>query len=198
MEKQQKIQQAIEAHMNNTGDSQNVLAAKMDVSPATLSNMRAGKWANISPAMWNKVAAFLGIREAWTLFETPNFLRVRKVCQDAQQHHKMLAVAAFTGAGKTTALKEYAAKNPNTYYVLCTLVMGRKELVSAILRAMGLEQVGTVAAGLAAISAKLNETTDPLLILDDAGKLPDGILPIVQIIQDSTEGQALCWPARST
>jgi DNA transposition AAA+ family ATPase len=186
MEKQQKIQQAIVAHLANTGDSQNTLAKKIDVSEATLSNIRNGKWANISPAMWNKIAAFLGVREAWTVFKTPNFISVCEVCADAQQAHKMLCVAAFTGAGKTTALREYAAKNPNVYYVLCTMTMGQKDLVGAILRSMGLENPGTVNSGLAAICAKLNETTDPLLLLDDAGKLKDGLLPIVQIIYDQT------------
>lgn len=190
MDYQNKIVAAIEAHIINTGDSQNALAAKLDISAATVTAIKQGKWQNISPAMWNKVASFFELREDWQLFATPNFNRVTKLCDDAQQQHKMLAVAAFTGSGKTTALREYVRKSPNAYYFLCTAVMGRKEFVRGVLRSMGLEDAGNIAACIQTICERLNEASSPLLILDDAGKLGDSILPVIQIIYDATEFRA--------
>ena len=190
MELQNKIQAAIEAHLGHTGDSQNALAAKLDVSPATVTSIKQGKWQNISPAMWNKVASFFELREDWQLFETPNYVRVRNLCQDAQKSHKMLAVAAFTGSGKTTALREYVRKNTNAYYLLCTAVMSRKGFVRGILRAMGLEQAGSIEDGMEAIIGRLNEATAPLLVLDDVRKLSDSVMRMIQTIYDGTEFRA--------
>jgi DNA transposition AAA+ family ATPase len=191
MERNQQIQAAIEAHITGTGDSQNQLAFKIGVSPATLSNIRAGKWASIAPAMWNKIATFLGVQdEAWPLFETPNYRRVMKVCDDAQQQHKMLGISDYTGGGKSTALRTYAKTNPASYYVLCTTVMGRRQFVGAILQSMGLPDAGNIAAGIEAITERLNEVGTGLLILDDAGKLSDQNLLLVQVIYDQTEFQA--------
>ena len=87
MDYQNKIVAAIEAHIINTGDSQNALAAKLDISAATVTAIKQGKWQNISPAMWNKVASFFELREDWQLFATPNFNRVTKLCDVAQQQH---------------------------------------------------------------------------------------------------------------
>ena len=191
MERQELIQAAIEAHMTGTGDSQNTLAFKMGVSAATVSNIRSGKWAAIAPPMWNKIASFLGVQaEAWPLFETPNYRRVLNVCQDSQEHHKMLGIADYTGGGKSTALRTYAKQNPNCYYVLCTTIMGRRQFVQAILQSMGLEDAGNIAAGVQTITERLNEVGTGLLILDDAGKLSDMNLLLVQVLYDQTEFQA--------
>jgi DNA transposition AAA+ family ATPase len=194
MEKQQKIKQAIEDHIRNTGDSQNVLRTKIGISSATLSHIRTGKWDAIADGMWNKVGAFFGLREDWQLFGTPNFNSIHKVCRDAKKNRRMVAVSAFTGAGKTTALKTYAAKTPNSYYVLCTTLMTRRTFVQAVLQSMGLEDAGNLDRGFKAICERLNEAEAPLLIFDDAGKLASpqrvSVLQLVQLICDETEGQA--------
>jgi DNA transposition AAA+ family ATPase len=190
------IQVAIESHLKNTNDSQNTLANKIGgVSPATLSQIRQGKFAQLSDRMVARLASYFGITGGedvaeWQTFETRNYQIIHSACQDAKENCRMLAIAGYTGAGKTTALKAIARTQPNVYYVLCNAVMSRKEFIRAVTQAMGIEPEGSISANLDAITGRMLGTEKPLLVLDDAGKLSDANLRLIQIIYDATEFSA--------
>lgn len=185
----QQIQQAIEEWLRNKNDSQNQLAKQIGISAAHLTNVRKGYWEKLSEKQIISLKNFFQL-DGWHVRNTPNLASITKLADDAQSNARMLAVAGFTGAGKTTALKHYATKQPNTYYVLSTFFMGRKDFLKAIQRSMGLDVEGSVSTMCYAITEHLKRLDSPLLIIDDAGKLTDANYRMLQVIYDETEFHA--------
>jgi hypothetical protein len=186
------------------------------ISPATISQIVNGKHDLISDKMWNLISVFLDYRtgdtqgmatvedikagalydpathslKKWVIEKTDNFNAISKRCMEAQTQSRFRAVSGFTGAGKTTALKNYASNTENTYYLLCTRSMNAKEFISSLLRVLGIQFDGTMYRCLEAVKERLNKIAKPLLILDDAGKLNDNCLRLIQEIYDATEFHA--------
>ncbi len=181
---QQEIQEAL-----NSGVSQNKLADQIGVSAATLINVRRGEWDNISDAMLMKLRGYFRIND-WKTYETTNMKAIMELCNDAAINKKFMAVCGYTGAGKTTALRRYAGKNPDAWYVLGTTIMTQKSFLTAILKSMGIHEGQSIADKMALICKELNTKNKSLLIIDDAGKLNDNIMRLIQIIYDETEDNA--------
>ena len=84
------------------------------------------------------------IKKEWKLKVTPNVNAINDLCNDAQENSRYMAAIGKTGLGKTEALKQYAKKNANTYYMLCTITMGRKDFLSSLAEAIGLQVEGSI------------------------------------------------------
>ncbi len=163
------------------------------ISSANVSHITSGKWPNvtISDTIWRNLAKAIGFNmNAWQIVGTQNFNKIQQLCEDAQVNSRMLAVAGFTGAGKTTALRKYAEATPNTYYVHCNRLMARKEFLKAIQAALSIDHEGSISDRMRSIVTKLRSLERPLLILDDCAKLNDANMLMIQIIYDETEFQA--------
>lgn len=187
----EKIQDAIETALK-AGTSQNVLAKKIGISASIVINIRRNEWETISDRMENKIAAYFKIQmeDQWPLHNTWNLKAISRVCDEARTRSRFLGIAAYTGAGKTKALMHYAHTTPNTYYVLCTVIMSRKSFLFAVMRAMGLNESGSITHVTNRIISRLNGVDKPLLIIDDAGKLSHGIYRVIQLLYDQTEHRA--------
>lgn len=175
-----------------TASSQNEAARQLDISPAHLINFRDGKWDKISEKVFNLVATQVGVK-TWKDANTVNFSLAVNLLTNAQQYSRFLALIGATGTGKTHALKLYARKNSNAYYMMCDSEMNKKRFMQAILQAVGVrpDDAGSNTGDyIDAICRKLNGEVTPLLILDDAGKISDALLRVIQIIYDRTEGRA--------
>jgi DNA transposition AAA+ family ATPase len=181
-----QVQEAVKERLA-TGVSLNKLARQFDMSPAQLSNIRDGNAQSVSEALIKKLAGEMRL-DTWKLRETIPHQMITKVCQDARDNCRMLAVSGYTGAGKTTTLKRQEAKMPGTYYVLATALMNQVQLLTEICRACGVEGGGNKMEMIGAIIKALNSAPDALLIIDDAGKLNDANMRLIQIIYDRTEG----------
>ncbi|RMF46273.1 MAG: hypothetical protein D6751_05520 [Deltaproteobacteria bacterium] len=172
--------------------SQNEAANKLGISPSHLINFRDGHWKAVSRKMFNKLAGLAGVNN-WGTYQTENLLLATSVAAAAQDESRMLALVGFTGSGKTHALRLYGMRTRNAYYMLAHSEMNKKMFLTAMLKALGvrIEEAGhTVGLMLDAVVRKLQAETQPLLIIDDAGKLTDSNLRIIQIIYDRTEGHA--------
>ncbi len=172
-----------------SGISQNKLAEQIGISAATLISVRRGEWENISESMLQKLRGHLRIND-WKIYETTNLKAITELCRDASENKKFMGLAGFTGAGKSTALRKYATKNPNTWYILGTTIMTQRTFLTAILRSMGISEGQAIQDKMSIIIREMNNNTDSLLIIDDAGKLTDNILRLIQIIYDETEDNA--------
>ena len=95
-----------------SGGSQNRLAKQLGINAGTLSFIKNAQWDNISDQMVAKLRAQLRL-DNWQLRATQNFNLISKLCEDARTKHRFLAVAGYTGAGKTTALRHYANCDEN-------------------------------------------------------------------------------------
>ena len=172
--------------------SQAEAARMLAVSDSHLISLRDGKWENISRRLFNKMVGLAGL-SSWATQITQGFERVAAVADEAQGGARMIALCGFTGAGKTHALREYADANPNCYYLLTTALMSRLAFAEALARACGVREADmgvTPRTIIEAVIDKLNRVDQPLVILDDFGKVTDDIVRMVQIIYDATEGNA--------
>ena len=181
--------QATITQILSQGVSQNQLATRIGISPATIIAIRNDDWSKISTRMFNKLMAYFNI-DNWNIRRTTNFNKIFDVCQDAKLNKRMLAISGYTGSGKTTALRKYATSHPEVYYVLATSIMTKRSFLREIQRSMGIQEGTSIQDMMSSITSVMNQAENALLIIDDAGKLSEVILRLIQIIYDSTEYRA--------
>lgn len=187
-EQKQQIAAEIELILSSGKISQNQLSHKVGISPAHLINVRdKEKHGLVSSRTWQRLNAYFS---SWKEIATYNLNGCVSVCRDAQENARMLGIYGETGYGKTTALKHYARKNQNAFYVLADCMMSRKGFLKAIAESLGIESEGTAEALKFLIIARLNALESPLLMIDDAGKLDDKNFRVIQILFDATEGNS--------
>ena len=121
----------------------------------------------------------------WQLVRTSNLDTIHAICNDASKTHKMVGIIGYTGAGKTKALTSYLS-NPNTFYVVCKKTMKPKQFFQKILLVMGINYSGTIYELIERISEELNSLENPLLIIDEAGKLTHTMMLYLHDLRDST------------
>lgn len=189
-----QIMTAIMAEMKAKSLSQNAWAAKKGISKSHLSNvLNPDKWDFVGDRTWNEL---LGKVEATTsenkIQNTSNVRMINNACADAQRNRRVVAIAGYTGAGKTTALKNYDANNANTHYVVCRSSFGTKDLLMNIAASMGVQAKGGRALDLEeAIIEHINHTPDTLIILDSVSKIrKDAALQLIGDLCEATEGRA--------
>lgn len=169
--------------------SQNELARKMQISAATVIAIKGGDWEKVSDKMVRQCRAYFRLDD-WAIRNTRNFSRIKELCDDARTNRRMVAAAGYTGAGKTTSLKHEAANNPGTYYVLAKPYHKPRSFMQAIQRAMGIGEGYSTAEIIGLVTARMLNTDNCVLLIDDAGKLNSDCMRIIQCLYDDTEGQA--------
>ncbi|MEL6805619.1 MAG: AAA family ATPase, partial [Bacteroidota bacterium] len=163
---------------------------------AQMSNiLNPERWDSVSPAMWRRVSARLGVKKEhvegeWRLVTTDNYNIVHEVCRDAQENSRMLGLIGDTGYGKTEALELYAKKTPKVGYVLCDVLQNQKDWLIDVAKSFGLDESGTKRTILGRICSWMSKQEDAVLILDDLGKVDDNIYRLIQLIYDRTKGRA--------
>jgi DNA transposition AAA+ family ATPase len=188
-EEKQQIVAQLNLKVQKTNLSYNKAANQIGVSAALLSNMNSGKWEKISDDKWRIVAAWCGVdAKSWKLRETANLVAIKKLCSDAQNNQRFLAVVDRTGLGKTVSLKWYASNHENAFYMLCTVTMTRKDFLVSLQQALGMEpSVGSIHSRMQSIINELGAKENPLILLDDSGKLSDSVLRLIQVLYDALE-----------
>jgi len=165
--------------------SNNQFASIVCVSPATVSNILNDKWESISDEMWQKVWNAIKI-EDWQLIETVNFKTIQKVCNDAKRNHKMVSVIGFTGAGKTVALTSFYQSHSNVFYIEYCKSMKPKQFFKKLLQEMGVQYVGSIYEMVERVTDELNSKINPLIIIDEAGKLTQTLLHYLHDLRNKT------------
>ncbi|MCV9928137.1 ATP-binding protein [Flavobacterium sp. LS1R49] len=159
--------------------SQNKAANSLNgVSAALLSQIMNDNHQNISEVMWRNVASQIGCSsKKWFCVETTDFKIISKVLEDAQQHAHVFALTGDAGSGKSMSFEIYTKINKNSYLLSCAEYWNRKEFLTQLLTVMGVDYSGfSVAEMMNEIVKKLKSQESPLIILDEADKLPDTVL----------------------
>lgn len=185
----QTLVQKLNQYKADKALSYNQLANEIgSVSGATLSNICGGKIDQISEGMMRRILAFLK-HDSWVTLSTTNYEIIQELAWEAQEFSRFFGIVGDSGFGKSEGLKQYQAKNPNCFYMMADILMGRgTAFLNALQRACGLEHKGCNASEmLGAIVHKLNSVERPLVVIDDAGKLSDTNMRILQLLYDRTE-----------
>lgn len=104
------------------------------------------------------------------LYQTNDYLSVVSQCEMTRNHKLMTGLTADTGMGKTTSLKAYAVHD-NVFMVTVDKTMNAKGLFLKILDVLGIPFDGNIHDVMLKIASELNSLENPLLIIDEAGKL---------------------------
>jgi DNA transposition AAA+ family ATPase len=185
-ELQQEVRELVITHLQQKKISQNKLAEMVGVSNGTISNVVNEVWERLNEGMLLKIKSFFKLKN-WHIIETYNFLTIQSLCKEAKEHNKMQAIVGYTGAGKTTALQHYYQVNPNTFLITCGRAMRTKQLLSEILKALGVNYLASDYEMVKMIISELNKKESPLLIIDEASKLSPNALMYLQDIWDGIE-----------
>jgi hypothetical protein len=177
-----QLSEGLLKRIQDTGLSQSEAARKIgDISPATVNGIINRKWETqlnmVSEDMWNKVASWLGVNAEWSVVTTgKNYKRVVKIARDCQMEGTARIIVAPSGHGKSIGLQSYSRSNANVYYVQVGEYWGKKVFLNKLRQAMGIPiSNGTVPEIMEEVVDKLNKTTKPLIIIDEAQMILDKI-----------------------
>lgn len=105
------------------------------------------------------------------LYQTKDLVSVINQCEFTQTQKFMTGLIADTGMGKSTSLKYYSANHDNVFLVTVDKTMNAKRLYTKILEALGVKFDGNIHDVMLKIAEELNSLENPLLIIDEAGKM---------------------------
>lgn len=196
MENDQKeqIRQSIKAEMTAKGLSQNGWAEKKGISKSHMTNiLKPQNWDKVGVRTWNDLAnKVAAVSIGSELYPTSNMRIITAACQDAQKNKRVVAISAYTGAGKTTALMNYDSTNFNVHYLACRSSFGVKDMALNIANSMGVQaKSGRTIDIEEAIIEKMNNSPESLLLLDSVSKLrKDAALQFIGDLCEATENKA--------
>lgn len=154
--------------------SQNKIARRAGVSPATISQIVNGNWNLIKPEMWRKIKVKLKIDTGWNIAPTRMYKDLEAFLSAAQNRHLTLAFSHKAGTGKTTHFTHYQKTHANVIYVEGSRTMSKKSFIKALLTNAGQDDFGTTEELIGKFIDYVSGLENPLIILDQFDKLKDG------------------------
>lgn len=159
--------------------SQAKAAKKLDTSEATLINMKRGAWESISDDMWRKVGKQVGYtanKDKWNIVQTQDFNTLVTLFDNAKNYGTTYGICAPAGSGKTAASRWYKEYHKNVYHIQCAEYWTKKDFLGTILEKMGKDASGSITDRVELIVETVIKQDCPLIILDEADKLSDGVM----------------------
>lgn len=184
----ESIRLAIQEYCQSRSISQNELATQSDVSSSTVSKMLKGNWNDIRDSLWRKV--WIVVSDGVDIFfKTSDHEAIKRLCKKACVQKLLVGLTGDTGLGKTTSLKAIS-RRPNTYYVSFDKTMRSKQFFASILREMGIAFEGSIHDMVNTIANELNTQENPLLIIDESGKITHNVILYLHVLRDKTNKNA--------
>lgn len=180
-----EIKNAIAKYCTEKGISRKGLSTQIGISNATISNIENDKWDNIDDGMWIKIRNYIRPSNASQLFTTIDYQTAYNLCQSAKYHHLMAGLIADTGMGKTTALRAFA-RQENVFYIYYDANMRPNHFYHELGKQLGYDYDSTMYNMVNRACEVLNSLQDPLIIIDEAGKLTDPMLLSLHALRDKT------------
>lgn len=162
--------------------NQATLAKTIGVSPATITNIKNGKWDNMTD-VWRKVQHWVGFDE-WQIVETVNIRGMIELFQHAQDRSITKALAYRQGSGKSCGAKYYTSKTRNAFYFECEAHYTKKVFLQKLSKVMGLTLHSSISEMVDAIIERLNSLDKPLIVLDEFDQLKDNVLTFYKTFQN--------------
>jgi len=181
-----ELKAMINDYCRKKGISKNELSVQIGVNGAYLSKIETEKFNDVSEEVLNKIRSAIKLRTAQgEIYETCDFISVFNQCNATREYKLMSGLLADTGMGKTTSLRVYCMRE-NTFFVTVDKSMNAKRLFVAVLREMRISFNGNIHDIILRIAEELNRLQNPLLIIDEAGKLNHSMLLYLHDLREHT------------
>jgi len=190
----QQIRTDLKGYCDQAGSIDKAANSLVNVSGTSIRNVLNPDFPNISDELWRTIRAQISgpDREEWEIVETPVFNDIYGCIEYAQEYREVTWIIGGAGSGKTTAAREYKKRHKDVIYVLCDEDMYKRDFVLELGRAMGIK-VNTqrrVRDSLLQMVNEILEMENPLIILDEADKLPDPVLHYFITLYNRLDGKA--------
>lgn len=184
----EQIKSDLSNYVSRQGSMNAASKALQSVSIGTVSNILAGKWDNISAAMWTSIQKQVTPSAGWVIVpHTTRFEEINRFYRDAQRYSEVFCLTAPEGTGKSVP-GEYFAENQNVFLVECAQHLNRHTFLRELLKSMGKDYTGlSVYEMLNRVNETLLKLENPLFIWDEADKLTDAVLLFFISIFNKTE-----------
>lgn len=183
--KKTEIKQFINDYCEEKGLSKAAFAVKCGVSEATLSFIENEKWQSVSDEMIQKIISFINQGMVDRLYQSYDFVDTFRACDKARKYRLMIGITADTGMGKTTALRTYA-RQQNVYYVSYDKTMKAAQFFVELLKELSVSFSGSLNEMMNRAADELNRKKNPVLIIDECGKLTHSMILYLQVLRDKT------------
>jgi DNA transposition AAA+ family ATPase len=194
-DKSEIIRAAVE-YMNGKGLSQNAMCQGSKINVGYLSYMLKGQFSINGTVIDNKwfvqLADFIGLKIQKTYFgtrETPEFINIINVLQDAKKHPKAYIIIGNTGVGKTFSTDKFQNQHPvNTFRITVAAHHKIGDILNAICELAGSPTSGNTFEKERRLAKRISEIRrsggDPVIIIDEAENLKTPVLQLLKSLYD--------------
>lgn len=186
-----KIKALFESKCKRLGFSIAQGATASGTKSSTISQVFSGKYGANDEAIYKLLANWVDYdTQGWKLVETQNFRFIHRILMDAKQNATMYALVGAAGAGKTVALRQFAAENPNSFLIRCDEFWTRQQFLQEILMQMGRDASGqSISQMINTITRVILQLDHPILKFDEADKLSNAVFQLFISLYNRLEDQ---------
>lgn len=180
-----EIKKAVNEYCREKGIRSYELALKSGIDSSILCDLENEHWNKISNSAYLKIWNFVTFNKVDNFYPTADFVATFKLCDKARKYHFMVGLTADTGMGKTTAVTSYA-RQKNVFYICYDKTMNPRQFFVCLLRELAYPFDGNMNEMINRASEELNRLDNPLLIIDEAGKLNHTMILYLHVLRDKT------------
>lgn len=176
-----EIKKAVNDYCQEKGINRIELSIKSGIPNSILSDLENERWIPDPTLLgiWN----FVTLNKVDNIYKTSDFVSTFKLCEKACKYHFMVGLTADTGMGKTTAITAFA-RQKNVFYVCYDKTMNPRQFFVALLRELAYPYDGNMNEMVNRAADELNKLDNPLLIIDEAGKLNQTMILYLHVLRD--------------
>ena len=163
-----------------------VAAGKNTFGTKAIQAILDGNSDHLSDEVWYNVKNVVCKNTTDGLLQTADCQKQIKIYNHARSNQLMMGITADTGMGKTFVSQAIALVE-NTFLVEVDLSTTPRAFINNLLRDMGIWFDGSLADKLDRIAKEINKLNEPLLIIDEAGKISDSLMLCLHTLRDRTK-----------
>lgn len=174
----EQIQARLRQYVSTKGSNTKAANSIDGTSPATISQILNNNWEQIGDSMWRSIGAQIGWTEDdWQLAKTSDYELLSVLLEDARANARVYGVVGREGTGKTESFKQFSRAHSNIFWIRGNEFFTPKYFFQELHRMMG-KDYGTMNVPELSRSAvrELEKLEHPVVIFDEADKLPDKVL----------------------
>ncbi len=187
------VKKDLSEFMQLTGKTQREISREAGLSPSVISQFLNGTYIGDNKEVANTLMKYLRVakdrlnsQQSTAFYETlENTQNVLYACNHAHIENDIVLVCGDAGAGKTTALKLYAAENTGVVMVTCnSCTRSATAVLKLILNKLGIQSINRKEVLMYKLLERL-KGTHYLIILDEADHLSLDALQAIRNLNDS-------------